>query len=220
MDPARNAFFSEVFRLLIGQASACLVLIEDIHWADDATLHLIQYLGRRIHASHVLLVLTARDDQPESQSRLRRALADIPPMSRSTVGVPSLTRRAVTELAERRGINGDEVFRVTGGNAYFVTELLEEGDWKTMPGNLRDVILARADGLSAADRNVIAAASIFPDTAERLVINAMFDQNTDTSFQPCIDCGLVYPVAGGYHFATRLPARWSSNRSHTFRDAN
>lgn len=194
----RIALFSEVFRLLNEQPS--LVVIEDIHWADDATLNLIRYLGRRMGTSHNLLLLTARDDEPGSQSRLRRALADIPSTSQSRIDVPPLSHLAVAELAGRRGIDGDALYRVTGGNAYFVRELVEAGDWKAMPATVRDAVLARADGLAGADGDVLAAASIFPDAVELQVINAMCGQGTETSLQACIDCGLMLPGDGVVSF--------------------
>jgi predicted ATPase/DNA-binding CsgD family transcriptional regulator len=197
----RIALFSEVFRLLNACAPTCVIVIEDIHWADDATLNLIRYLGRRIRNSHILLLLTARDDDIGSQSRLRRALADIPPANQMRIDVPALSRIAVSELAERRDLDGDEVLRITGGNAYFVTELVEAGGGGAMPATVRDAVLARADGLSAADGDVLAAASIFPDAVDLVMIKAMCVVETaDASLQACIDCGLLVQTAGAFSF--------------------
>lgn len=196
----RIALFSEVFRLLNDSASVTLVVIEDIHWADDATLNLIRYLGRRIRSSRILLLLTARSDDLGLQSRLRRALADIPPTSQIRIEVSALSRIAVNELANQRGVDGDEVFRITQGNAYFVTELIEAGDWTAMPGTVRDAVLARADGLAAADRDVLAAASVFPDAIDLTSIETMFSHNVDASLQAAIDCGLMLPANGAFSF--------------------
>jgi predicted ATPase/DNA-binding CsgD family transcriptional regulator len=196
----RIALFSEVFRLLNEGATASLVVIEDIHWADDATLNLIRYLGRRIRSSRILLLLTARSDDPGQQSRLRRALADIPSTSQMRIDIPALSSTAVHELAERRGLDGGEVFRITGGNAYFVAELLEAGDWTAMPGTIRDAILARADALPDDDRDVLAAACVFPDAFELTTIDTMCGRDTDMSLQACIDCGLMLQLGGTFSF--------------------
>lgn len=194
------SLFSHVFTLLNDSPSGTLAVIEDIHWADDATLNLIRYLGRRIRNSNILLMLTARNDGLDSQSRLRRALADISSTSQVRIEVPALSRVAVNELANQRGIDGDEVFRITEGNAYFVTELIRAGDWTSMPGNVRDAVLARADGLATADRDVLAAASVFPDTVDLMCVEAMVGHNVETSLQAGIDCGLLLPADRAFSF--------------------
>jgi predicted ATPase/DNA-binding CsgD family transcriptional regulator len=196
----RIALFSEVFRLLNEGESVSLVVIEDIHWADDATLNLIRYLGRRILGSRILLLLTARNDDPGSGSRLRLALADISPSSQIRIEVPSLSRGAVKELAERRGLDGGELFRITGGNAYFVTELVEAGDGVAMPGTIRDAILVRADRLNGPDRAVLSAASIFPDGFDQMSIETMCGHNAHTSLQSCINSGLMSQIGSAFSF--------------------
>jgi predicted ATPase/DNA-binding CsgD family transcriptional regulator len=196
----RIALFSEVFRLLNEGTTASLVMIEDIHWADDSTLNLIRYFGRRIRSSRILLLLTARRDDPDQRSRLRGALADIPSTSLTRIDVPALSKTAVNELAERRGLDGDEVFRVTGGNAYFVAELMKAGVWTAMPETIRDVILARADTLPENERDVLATASVFPDAFELATIDNICHRSTDMSLQACIDCGLMLQVGGQFSF--------------------
>ncbi|RWY66097.1 LuxR family transcriptional regulator [Rhizobium leguminosarum] len=197
---SRIALFSEVFRLLSVGAPTSLIVIEDIHWADDATLNLIRYLGRRIRDAHVLILLTARDDDVGLQSRLRKALGDIPAASQRRIDVPALSRAAVSELAMLRGFDGDEIFRVTGGNAYFITELIEAGDWKVMPRTVRDAVLARAEGLTAPDRDILAAASIFPDAVDLKSLDAICGDGAEKSLQACLDCGLMRRVDGTYSF--------------------
>lgn len=195
----RISLFSEVFGLLNEGAPGSLVVIEDIHWADDSTLNLIRYLGRRIRNSHILLLLTARSDDLGLQPRLRRALADIPPASQIRIDIPALSRIAVNELSKWRGLDGDEVFRITSGNAYFVTELVEAGD-RAMPGTVRDAVLLRADGLLTADRDVLFASSVFPDPFELMSIEAMCGEGVETSLQACIDCGLLRQAENRYSF--------------------
>jgi predicted ATPase/DNA-binding CsgD family transcriptional regulator len=210
----RIALFSKVFGLLNSGTSPTLVVIEDIHWADDATLNLIRYLGRRIRGSQIMLLLTARSDDLALQSRHRRALADIPPTCQTRIEISALSKIAVNELANQRGIDGDEVFRITKGNAYFVTELIEAGDWTAMPLTVRDAVLARADGLPASDRKVLDAASVFPDAVELRSLAAMFAQDVDTSLQAAIDCGLILSVDNAVSFRHEI-ARQAIEQSLT-----
>lgn len=198
---SRIALFSEVFSLIEERpddGSATLVILEDVHWADDATLNLIRYIGRRIRSAHILLLVTARSEDAAGQSRLRRALNDIPPSSRVFIDVPALSEMAVAELARQRGLDGKAVFRVTGGNAYFVAEVIEAGH--EMPATIRDAVLARADGLSAEDRQVLAAASILPDGFDPALIEALCGRDAQAALEACVGCGLIVRAGEGFMF--------------------
>ncbi|WP_031215607.1 AAA family ATPase, partial [Mesorhizobium sp. LSJC285A00] len=91
----------------------CLLIIEDLHWADDATLDFVRFLGRRIVNTHILLLLTARTDRSEGQMRVRRALGEIPAGSVARIDVPLLSQAAVLSLADAAGRDGDAIYRAT-----------------------------------------------------------------------------------------------------------
>jgi predicted ATPase len=74
----RLAAYSEARGIFDQAGKANLLVIEDLHWADDATIDFVRFLGRRIDNAHILVMLTARSDEPLARSRLRRSLADIP----------------------------------------------------------------------------------------------------------------------------------------------
>src|ERR1700704_520447 len=73
----RAALFSTMLDQLRDPEPPAILVIEDIHWADEATLDLIKFLGRRIAQTRVLLILTYRDDEPEVQHPLRMLLGDL-----------------------------------------------------------------------------------------------------------------------------------------------
>lgn len=108
-------------------ATATLVVLEDLHWADEATLDLLGFLGRRLDDFPVLIVGTLRDDEVTGSHPLTILLGDLatrPGVER--IHVPRLTRPAVRRLADAAGsaVDAEELFRRTQGNPFFVTEVL------------------------------------------------------------------------------------------------
>ena len=166
---------SELSRLLQAEASrplifaACLqelqseptiVVFEDIHWADEATLDLLKFLGRRIHHTHALLLATYRDDELGTQHPLRLLLGDLatsPAVRRITL-LP-LSIEGVQQLIGERPLDARSLYRQTGGNPFYVTEVLAV-DKETVPPTVRDAVLARAARLSLSGRAVLNAAAV------------------------------------------------------------
>src|ERR1700722_6106269 len=70
----------ELFGTLLDELerATALVVFEDMHWADEATLDLLKYLGRRIHRTHSMLVATYRDDEVGPRHPLRFVIGDLP----------------------------------------------------------------------------------------------------------------------------------------------
>ena len=105
-----------------------MVVIEDVHWADEATVDLLRYLGRRIANAAVLLIVTYRDDGLAADDPLRVALGELA-TQRSTrrIGLGPLSAEAVRVLADGSGLEPAELYRLTGGNPFYVTEVLRAG---------------------------------------------------------------------------------------------
>ena len=79
------------------------VVIEDIHWADEATLDLIKFLARRIHRTRALLILTYRDDELGKDHPLRLVLGDLPARVVTRLHLPPLSEAAVAALVQPTG---------------------------------------------------------------------------------------------------------------------
>jgi hypothetical protein len=125
---------------LFGDGNAWVWVIEDVHWADAATLDLLRFLARRIDALPVLLVVSHRDDEIGPTHPLAVLLGDVATTSAVTrIALDRLSRDAVAALAAGSGINADALYRLTGGNPFFVTEILAAG-----PDALGDGALARS----------------------------------------------------------------------------
>jgi len=154
----------ELFRTLLGILSAPevldVVVVEDIHWADEATLDLLRYLSRRLRGAAVLLIATYRDDGLAAANRLRVTLGDLG-SQRGTrrVGLVPLSPEAVRTLAGGSGLPVPELYRLTGGNPFYVTEVLRAG-MEQVPPSARDAVLARAARLGAGAREVLDVAAL------------------------------------------------------------
>lgn len=158
--PLRGTLFPVVRTALTAQPT--LYLIEDAHWADEATLDMIRFLARRLADTRVLYVMTFRDDEVPPEHPLTIVMGDLATTTGlARMQVPLLTPAAVAELIDAAGKNTDaaELYRRTGGNPFFVTEAIST-DSDGIPPSVRDAVLARAARLSPSGRAVLAAAAV------------------------------------------------------------
>ncbi|WP_030442881.1 ATP-binding protein [Actinoplanes subtropicus] len=159
---------SEVFDLLLEaldrppQSARPVVVLEDLHWADEATLDMVSFLGRRLALCRALLLLTYRDDELAPDHRLRSVLAGLPADRTRRVILPPLSRAAVDRLAGR---HRPEVYEVTGGNPLLVTEVLSAAS-EGIPPTVRDLVLSRLATLGEPARAVARLVSVVPARAE------------------------------------------------------
>jgi DNA-binding CsgD family transcriptional regulator len=169
----RHELFT-AFLDMIGSGPSVTV-IEDAHWADAATLDLLLFVGRRIAALPAMVVVTYRAEEVDRDHPLRRVLGDLA-TARSVhrLVVPPLTEAAVHALAEPRGRDGARLHAVTGGNAFFVTEVLD-ADAEQIPVTVRDAVLARVGRLGSGARAVLDVVSLMPDRAEVSLVAEVAD---------------------------------------------
>jgi DNA-binding CsgD family transcriptional regulator/tetratricopeptide (TPR) repeat protein len=142
---------------------ASVVVLEDLHWADEATLDVVQLLGRRVERMPALVIATYRDDELERDHPLRLVLGDLTTAHR--VSVEPLSPDAVARLAAAHGVDGAALHARTGGNPFYVTEVLAREGPGT-PGSVRDAVLARAARLSAPARRLLEAVAVARPRAE------------------------------------------------------
>jgi predicted ATPase len=107
-----------------GRQPPVIAVLEDLHWADEATLDLVKFLGRRIQHVAALLVLTYRDDELGPRHPLRIVLGDLATASAVRLPLPPLSVAAVRALAANQPLDAEALHRQTGGNPFFVTEAL------------------------------------------------------------------------------------------------
>ena len=141
---SRDRVQDEVLGWLGAQDRLTVLVVEDAQWADDATLDLLRYVGRRVRTLPALLLVTFRDDALAPADALRVVLGELAGQ-RSTrrIDLPPLSPAAVRRLAAGTPYHPEELHRLTAGNPFFVTEVLGCDDVE-IPASVRDAVLARA----------------------------------------------------------------------------
>jgi DNA-binding CsgD family transcriptional regulator len=161
----REAVFAAFLDQLAQPSRRQVVVVEDAHWADEATLDLLVFLGRRMERTRALLLVTYRDDEVGSDHPLRGVLGALPQGVVHRVRPEPLSEAAVAELARRAGRPATGLRELTGGNPLLVTEVLAAGD-AGVPMTVRDLVLARLAGLPADAREVVRLVAVVPTRAE------------------------------------------------------
>src|SRR5215469_2608877 len=172
------------------KATPSVLVLEDLHWADAATLDVIGVVGRRIAGVPALLALSYREDELDRAHPLRIALGRLPGSNQVTrLGLTGLSRHAVAKLAGPADISARELHRLTSGNPFFVTEVLA-ADTTRVPHTVRDAVLARAARLSQAARNLLDAVAVVPGRAERWLLDAMVPEAAE-ALDECLGRGMA-----------------------------
>lgn len=164
----RQDLFDVAFDML---RDPVVAIIEDAHWADEATRDLLLFLGRRIRDTNAALLVTYRAEEVVHPHPLVAVLAELATTSPLRVPVEPLSLGAVTRLASGTGVDPASLHRRTGGNAFFVTECLSSGG--DVPETLRGAVLARAGRLSPAGRAALDIASVVPARIELWLADAL-----------------------------------------------
>ncbi len=197
---ARDRVFAHLLDALRGRPT--VAVFEDVHWADDATLDLLRFLGRRIGGTRALVVATYRHDEVDAQHPLRVLLGDL--ATAPNVGrlkVPPLTRSAVARLVAGHKLDVDELHRVTAGNPFFVTEVVASGG-RRLPSSVRDAVSARLARLADEARAAVQLVAVVGRTAPPGLL-ARLDAPS-VAIDAAVAAGLLVEVAGGVAFRHEL----------------
>lgn len=151
------------------RSGALVVVVEDLHWADQSSRDLLRFLVARLRDEHVVVVASYRTDDLHRRHPLRQMLPDLvrlPQVERVELA-PFDAGELSTYLRGLTGapVDGETVASVlvrSEGNAYFAEELMACGGGAVgaLPSALADVLLARVERLSAAGQGLARVASV------------------------------------------------------------
>ena len=202
-DASRHDRFSGFLEALSWPLQPTIAVIEDVHWADEATRDLLVFVARRLADVNALMVVTYRDDEVSGDHPLRQVLGSVATLTVARrLLLPRLSPSAVSALAAARDADGQQVYRVTGGNPFFVTEVLAGGTGQ-VPGTVTDAVLARAGRLSRSARSVLEAAAVVPDRAEIELVRTVAAGDTD-AIEECVQAGLLLATDRSLRFRHEL----------------
>lgn len=197
-----------IYRQLVdalGGGQRWVWVIEDAHWADGATLDLLRFLSRRIGSLALLLVVTYRDDEVGPQHPLAAAIGDMATCAAVTrIRLDPLSRHAVAVLAAGSALNATELHALTGGNAFYVTEILAAGTDTLraggLPRSVAEAVWGRLARLTDGGRDTAYAAAVCGPRAEVALVENICPAAA-TGLRECLHAGVL--VADGAVVAFR-----------------
>jgi DNA-binding CsgD family transcriptional regulator/tetratricopeptide (TPR) repeat protein len=167
-----------------------VLVIEDLHWADEATLDVLRLLARKVEAVPALVLASYRDDELDRAHPLTIVLGEVATARAvSRLEIRPLSADAVTALAEPHDIDAGDLHRQTRGNPFFVTEVLAAGTGE-IPRTVRDAVLARVARLSEPARRLLEAIAIATPQAEVSLLEALAPVEL-AHLEECLASGMV-----------------------------
>jgi DNA-binding CsgD family transcriptional regulator/tetratricopeptide (TPR) repeat protein len=205
-----------LIKTLQDNPTATIVVFEDVHWADEATLDLLKYLGRRIEQTHSLLILTYREDEVGIRHPLREILGDFPSGKTVRLMLEPLSENAVARLARKADRSANGIYQTTRGNPFFVTEVLRS-QGEQIPKTVRDAVLTRAAHLPEFARSILELVSIIPGPVELWLLENILQPDA-SAIDACIEGGFLTQSGNALSFRHEL-ARLAISESILFNRA-
>lgn len=178
-----------------------VAVVEDAHWADQASLDAIRFLGRRIGRMRALLVVTYRDDEVPADHPLRLTLGAVPAADTRRIRLRPLSRNVVARLAGRADVDG--LYEVTGGNPFFVREVLAAPAAR-VPATVQDALMARVSRMDVAGTPCTEVASAVPGRVEQWLLSGC---GVAAGIDSAIRCGVLTGHGETLAFANELARR-------------
>ena len=199
----RHRVLRDILAELSSGLRPTLAVFEDAHWADEATLDLLRFVGRRCGSTRLLLVVTYRDDEVGPSHPLRVVLGDLATAaSVRRLSLPCLTEAAIRRLAEGSPFDPVELHRRTAGNPFFATEVLASGS-DAIPATVRDAVLARAARLSKAGRATLDAAAVIGAHGKAWLLAEVAGRDAP-AVGDCVAAGMLRVEDDGFGFRHEL----------------
>src|SRR3954452_23811249 len=175
-----------------------ILVVEDAHWADDATLDCLRLVARRVNSFPAAVLVSYRDTELSRFHPLRQVIGEL---SGLRLKIPPLSVQGVARLAGFHGVDGVDLHTRTGGNPFFVTEVLAAGE--EMPETVRDAVLARGARLTPRARALLSAVAIAPPHSELAVLEQSA-ADALPALDECLGSGILVETSGGVAFRHEL----------------
>ncbi|HLF12301.1 MAG TPA: AAA family ATPase, partial [Gammaproteobacteria bacterium] len=188
-DRPPHQLFQTFIDELRAEERVAVVVVEDAHWADDASADFVKFVARRIGRYPGLLVVTFREDEVSGGHPLLRAIADVPADHLSRIQLQGLSAGGVERLASAHARTVPNLHAITNGNPFLATELLR-GHEDDLSASLRDTMLARLGRLSPAAHDLAELVSVVPDRMERGLLDRLHAASKGP-LQECAECKVL-----------------------------
>jgi len=204
-DPGARLRFLEAVCQLIALAcdgpSPGVVMVDDLHWSDPASLDALGYLSRRLTGRRLLIVATRRTDEPDPDHACARLAR-----SGERIALARLTREDVAELARWQGLGPDDadaLYAESEGLPLFLAELLAAGRPGDAPVGVRDAVGSRLDAVSETAGQVLTAAAVIGRTFDVDTVRATSGRSPEEvvgALEELCARGLIVERGAAYDF--------------------
>jgi DNA-binding CsgD family transcriptional regulator len=201
----RSALFAAFYREVYNKKEKTLIVFEDIHWADEATLDFIKFFARRITLLPCLFILTYRDDEIYGGHPLKNVLGHLPPDACTSLKLTALTRETVDKMAAEKGYNGKDVYNISGGNPFYVNEILASYSLG-VPDNIVNAILSTYNRGEEKTRQIWDLLSVIPAGFEITYLEKLEPQYA-AAIEKCVEKKLLIINDGQINFKHELYRR-------------
>lgn len=199
----RNAPPTELFTAVLAElesaGTAAALVFEDAHWADHATLDFLKFLARRISLLPVLLITSYRHEDVGADDPLTQVLGELPPSHTTRIDLQPLSPEGVGVLGAVSGYAPEELYAITGGNPFFVTELIacSKEEAGGIPASVKDAVSARLNRLKPVERNFLETISVVPGPITVRLLKALFGAEGEMLAMSCRERNLLIGETGG-----------------------
>ncbi|MCR9134621.1 MAG: AAA family ATPase [Alphaproteobacteria bacterium] len=182
-----------------------VIVLEDMHWADQASLDWLKYFCRRIALIPAMLIVSFRDAEIDAAHPLRSALGVIPGDRTQRLHLSPLSRDGVAAFDLPPNMSADQLYDITDGNPFFVSEILNNADdVETVPDSIRDAVNARVNQLSPSLQSLLEASSCFPGDIEPKFLQPIIDRPVKDELAVAERLGLLVHGVNGFRFRHEL----------------
>lgn len=183
-----SSIFAQFYAALEDFKKPIILVFEDAHWADFATLDLFRFLARRIAFVNCLLVISYRDDEVNEQHAFKPVLDILPSGHTRRIAISPLSEDGVKLLAEGSGRDVLKLHEITAGNPFYITELLALGNTGSdaIPASVRDTINSRLARLADGERTFLETISLIPNSISCELISELLGPNGETFAMACV----------------------------------
>ena len=183
-----------------------IVVIEDAHWADEATLDVLRFLARRIESLPGVVVLTHRDELDRDHP-LTRMLGDLGHRDGvERIALQRLSPAAVGKLAEGSGLDTESLFAQTSGNPYFVSELVASADEERVPPTVVAAVTGRLRRLDRVTQDHVEQLAIVPFMVDAELLGRLVTDSAG-ALRAAEEAGLLDVSTDGVRFRHELTRR-------------
>jgi len=155
----RPAIYAGVLDVL--KNDRVVLVVEDAHWADEATLGLVRYLGRRIGPTGSILIVTYRSEEVDLTPTLRLVIADLGPAA-LRIDLPALSLEGVSAMTRGLDLDPEQVHAATLGNPFLVDEVVRHPELR-VPPTVQNAVLVNAAQLSEEAHELLYMVALSPD---------------------------------------------------------